>query len=388
MAERVVLHVGTMKSGTTYLQGILFANKEKLAAQGVTVPMARQRQQLFAVRDLIGEDEGSLGRVVGRWQELVTEVSRAPAVAVVSVERLGVVRRDKAEQAVADLGRDGARVEVVITARDLNRSLGSLWQETLQNGRSWTWPEYLAGASADRPGTRRKREKEEDRHHFWTQMNLVRMSRRWAEVVGADNVRVVTVPPPGAAPGLLLERFATAVGFDPAGLVEGPSDNSGCGVASLEVLRRLNAALDQRGLPFPIGVQARKHVLAKEILGPRRAAEGKVAHPLVGWVPAEVKRVTRKLRKRGITVVGDVADLAPIEMSGADPTRVREEDVLDAAVAGLHGLHDWYAAGPGASPGAAVLPDPRSSPPRDVDEALAGLADLVAASVAPVGVTA
>lgn len=387
MAERVVLHVGTMKSGTTYLQGILFANKEKLAAQGVTVPMARQRQQLFAVRDLIGEAEGSLGRVDGRWQELVGEVARAPSVAVISVERLGVVRRDKAARAVAELGRDGARVEVAITARDLNRSLGSLWQETLQNGRSWTWPEYLAGATADRPGMRRGRGKD-DRHHFWTQMNLVRMSRRWAEVVGAQNVRVVTVPPPGAPPGLLLQRFAEAVGFDPLGLVEGPSDNSGCGVASLEVLRRLNALLDERGLPFPVGVQARKHVLAKQVLGPRRAAEGKVAHPLVEWVPAEVDRVTRKLDKRGIAIVGDLADLAPAEIAGADPTLVPEAAVLDAAVAGLHGLHDWYVAGPGASPGAAVLPDPRTWSPRSVDDVLAGLADLVAASVAPVGVSA
>lgn len=387
MAQRVVLHVGTMKSGTTYLQGILFANKERLAAQGFTVPMARQRQQLFAVRDLIGDPEGSLGRVEGRWKELVGEVADASDVAVISVERLGIVRTDRAAQAVEELGRNGARVEVVITARDLNRSLGSLWQETLQNGYSWTWPEYLAGATADRPGVRRGRRRE-DRHHFWTQMNVVRMSRRWAELVGAGNVRVVTVPPPGAAPGLLLERFATAVGFDPAGLVEGPTDNSGCGVSSLEVLRRLNALLDERGLPFPIGVKARKHVLAKEVLGPRRAGEGKVACPLVEWAPAEVKRVNRKLRKRGIAVVGDLADLAPVEMDGADPTRVREEDVLSAAIAGLEGLHAWYAAEPGATPGAAVLPDPHSPRPRSVDEALAALADLVAASIAPVGVSA
>jgi hypothetical protein len=212
-------------------------------------------------------------------------------------------------------------------------------------------------------------------------MNLVRMSRRWAELVAPGNVRVVTVPPPGAPHGRLLERFASAVGFDPADLVDRPPDNTGCGVASLEVLRQLNALLDGRGLPFPIGVQARKTVLAKQVLGPRRAIEGKVSHPLVDWVPAEVARVTRKLAKLGVVVVGDLADLAPVEVAGADPAKVPAEAVLEAAVAGLQGLHDWYVAGPGARPGSRELPNPHTFPPHDLDEALSRLADLVAASV-------
>ena len=38
MAERVVVHIGLMKSGTTFLQGRLDANREQLAAQGVLFP--------------------------------------------------------------------------------------------------------------------------------------------------------------------------------------------------------------------------------------------------------------------------------------------------------------------------------------------------------------
>ena len=37
-----------------------------------------------------------------------------------------------------------ATVHVVLTARDLARVLPSTWQENIQNGLTWTWPEFLA----------------------------------------------------------------------------------------------------------------------------------------------------------------------------------------------------------------------------------------------------
>jgi hypothetical protein len=375
MAERVVLHVGTMKSGTTFLQGVLFANKEELARRGIFVPMQAWYLQLFAVRALIGDAEGARG-VSGKWARLLEQVEAAEGTAVVSVERLGIVRREVVARAVDSFRSRGIAVQVVLTARDLNRSVGSLWQETLQNGATWTWPEYLAGAGGARPP---RLPDAAERHHFWTQMNLVRLTRNWAAEAGPENVTVVTVPPPGAAPGLLLERFAATVGFDPEGLVAGAEQNAGCGVASLEVLRRLNVVLDGRGLAFPRGTRARKHVLAKQVLAPRRSLEGKVGHPLVPWAHDEARRVRKRLRKLGVRVVGDLHDLDPVVVPGADPVGVREVAVLEAARVGLAGLRTWYAEGPGAEPGAPSVPG--AGEPATVDEAVQALADLVAASV-------
>ena len=147
MSERVVLHVGAMKSGTSYLQGLLYANKPALAGRGVLVPGDAWSHQVRAVRQVLAP-----GRHPGtpRWKALADEIRSAPGTAVVSMEYLGPAKRSAAEQIVADLG--GSDVRVVFTVRDLNRSLASMWQETVQNGRSWTWDEYVADARRKRPG--------------------------------------------------------------------------------------------------------------------------------------------------------------------------------------------------------------------------------------------
>ena len=87
-------------------------------------------------------------------------------------------------------------MRVVVTARDLNRTLVSMWQETIQNGRTWTWAEYVADAEAKRP---RAGAGAADRRTpggtFWRQQDLVRMVADWSGVVGTDNVALATVPP-------------------------------------------------------------------------------------------------------------------------------------------------------------------------------------------------
>ena len=38
MPQQVFIHIGAPKSGTTYLQSVIWANKERLAERGVLVP--------------------------------------------------------------------------------------------------------------------------------------------------------------------------------------------------------------------------------------------------------------------------------------------------------------------------------------------------------------
>ena len=53
MAERLVLHVGLMKSGTTFVQGRCNANRERLAAQGILFPGPSWARQVHAVADFL-----------------------------------------------------------------------------------------------------------------------------------------------------------------------------------------------------------------------------------------------------------------------------------------------------------------------------------------------
>ena len=174
MAERLVLHVGTMKSGTTYLQTLLHAQKEMLAEAGVLVPGAGPGAQAAAVRaGLIPAGNRS------RWEAIVSEIRAHRGAAVLSQEFLGPAT-DAAARRVLD-SLSGSDIDIVITARDLNRTLVSMWQETVQNGRSWTWEQYLAEVRDSAPGaTRGIRDKATAAGTFWRQQHLARIVEDWA----------------------------------------------------------------------------------------------------------------------------------------------------------------------------------------------------------------
>ena len=192
---RLFLHVGAMKSGTTFVQSRLFAHRDELQERGIRVPGRRRRSQVLAVQQLL-RGGGPM------WDKHAAAVSRHPGTSVISMELLGPAR-----DGVVTALRDSvdADVDVVITARDLNRSIPAMWQETVQNGRSWAWRDYVAGVRTDRPSERTGLPATEPGRSFWIQQDLVRMARTWASVFGPERVTVVTVPPPGSPPELLWQ---------------------------------------------------------------------------------------------------------------------------------------------------------------------------------------
>ncbi|MDQ3275989.1 MAG: hypothetical protein M3Q39_13435, partial [Actinomycetota bacterium] len=71
MTERVYVHVGPHKTGTTFLQEVLKNNKPALASNGVLFPGERYARQAEAVLDLLPGSKG-LGKDPrpGRWKAL------------------------------------------------------------------------------------------------------------------------------------------------------------------------------------------------------------------------------------------------------------------------------------------------------------------------------
>lgn len=332
----VVLHVGLMKSGTTFVQDLLSANRAGLADQGVVVP----GKQGKAVRDVLRPHGG--GRD-GAWARLVEEIAAGPPRAVVSMEFLGPARETVIQRVVSSLRP--ARVEVVCTVRDLNRNLPAMWQETVQNGRSWTWPDYLAGVRAARPdapaGDPGPGDPEAGQT-FWRQQDAVRICRSWASY--ADRTTVVTVPPPGAASRELLERFAQAAGLDPSGLVPGTPANESIGAASTQALRALNEILQNRGSESRAG-RVRKRVLAKQVLAGRRGEEARIGLDVADWVRVSATVLQTGLQQLPVELIGAWTDLDPVPVDGIDPAAVPAEQVTEAAIAALAALVERDIAG-------------------------------------------
>ncbi|QIK75633.1 hypothetical protein [Nocardioides piscis] len=330
MSPRLVLHVGVMKSGTSFVQSRLFANKRLLLEErGILVPGLNWLSQVMAARDVLGSGDA-------QWAKMAGKVHAHEGTSVISMEYLGparpvVVRR------VLDTFPDH-QVDVVVTARDLNRSIAAMWQETVQNGRTWTFADYLAGIEEWRPGHRdESRDAPESGRTFWRQQNLVRIARTWGEEVGAP-VTLVTVPPPGAPRELLWERFCSVLGTSPDGFAPARLDNESVGAASTLVIRRLNELLDEAGLPFPEGTDLRKGVLAKQVLAARKSVEPSTGLPVAPWVRDHADHMVTALQDLDVALVGAWNDLTPVDVPGVDPATIDASLVADAAIAGLAGL--------------------------------------------------
>lgn len=325
-AQRVVLHVGAMKSGTSFLQSLMFANKDLLLERGVLLPGPKWAFQVRAVRSLFSGD-GEL------WDRLGAEVGAHDGTSVVSMEFLGPLRPRVVRRAVERLPVEDVRV--VVTARDLNRSIAAMWQETVQNGRTWTWEEYLEAITDWRPGHRAGQLETDAGRTFWRQQNIGRITRTWADVVGPEQVTLVTVPHPGAPRDLLWQRFASVVGVDHHGLEPARAANESIGAASALALRRLNELLEDGGLTRVDGAHLRKAVLAKQVLAVRKKQEPVIGLPVADWVRGQSRRMRTTLERTGVAVVGDLAELAPVEVPGVHPSTIDAHEVGEAALAAL-----------------------------------------------------
>ena len=337
--RRVFLHIGLHKTGTTYLQNILRANRARLADQGVLYPGGEgQPAQVFAVWDLLGRrPRGSTdARISGAWAATVDVIngSDQPAV-LLSDEHLSLATLRQARTAVAAF--DGAEVHVVVTARDLARVLVSAWQEEVKNRGAWTWSQF-AGAVRDPEVAARN-----PARGFWVRQDLPAILETWQAAVPTERIHVVTVPPAGAPPELLLERFASVVGFDPSLLTEeAPWTNETVGLAGTEALRRLNERLDQ-------GLNQRQYDRAVKLTIVRILAERttpiRFAVPPedFGWVLRRGKEMAEAVRQGGFPVVGDLAELEPIRSDGRAPDDVTDAELLDVTLTALAGLAERYA---------------------------------------------
>ena len=244
-ANQVFLHVGTMKSGTSYLQSVLRRNREALTEAGVLAP----RRMVAAASDALGNKGGNRTMDIrGEWSRVVTEIGAWQGQRVIaSHEFLAAASAEQALSIIQSLAPH--RVTVVITARDLLRVIPSHWQTVIKGAKTWSFGDYVRYL-LDEPGTRGGAQ----RAHagFWRHHDLARVVAAWGDAVGLANVVVVTVPPPGAPADLLWKRFADVVGLESARYDHEPDAQSNVSMsyAETEMLRQINVLVEPELSPF------------------------------------------------------------------------------------------------------------------------------------------
>ena len=315
MADPVFVHIGPPKTGTTYLQAVLWSNRAALKDQGVLVPGRSPVSQFHATVDLLERDPMRVGteRTAGSWDVLLDELQAWDGPAIISHENLGYADGEQADR--AKLSLKAKHIHIIFTAREFSRIVPAMWQERLKNRADDTWHDYLDGLKG-LGGWKPKA--------FWHQ-NTGAGLLAWAAGLPPEQVHIVTVPPSGAPPTLLWERFASVIGVDPSTCnTDVPRSNESLGVVESAFLRRFNsAAADVDWDAYRAHV---KHFLAPQVLAQREDSIRISVRPdEISSLTERARELIETIRSHGFDVVGDLDDLTSLP-APADPDQARAID--------------------------------------------------------------
>jgi hypothetical protein len=328
---KVFLHIGEPKTGTTFLQQVVWRNRAALADQGVVLPGHHPQDHFRASQDLRGIEKlesDPAGSWAGEWDILATQAKRAPRAAVISHELFSAADAYQAEQAVKSL--EPAEVHLVVTARDMATLLPAEWQETVKHRNASAWEDWLSDV-IDRESVAPDRRE----WWFWRVHDTLAILDLWSRHIPAERVHLITAPRRGADPGLLWQRFATLLEVDPASVdLSRARANASLGLAEVEFLRRLNQALSP-DVPDWFYMWHVKEVVAHKAFASRPGGARLVLpEARLDWASQHAEGLISGLRASAYDIVGDLDELRPQASAepAASPADQPVAEILDAAV--------------------------------------------------------
>lgn len=324
--ERVFLHVGTRKSGTTWLQQALSRSERALAAEGVHLLYPDRNEARRALMNPLRVlrddfDEEPAKRAVRQLRALVEE--RPAPVHLLSVETLAEMPHSVTKLVVGAL-EERYEVHVVVTARHWGLTLPSEWQQGIKSRWTISYVDFLAAV----------RDRRSEAAAFIARQHLPNIVDRWGALLPPSRVHVIACPPRSRTEGTLLELFCEVVGFDPAVLKLGARDhNATLSLAQAELVRRVNDALGER-LPlqkdrYQEGIRRR---VVRRSLRRLEGASIRLPEEFALWAAAESADQLEELRAQRVDLVGDPRDLVADPAAPGGPSMPSEADVIDVAV--------------------------------------------------------
>jgi hypothetical protein len=324
-----LVHIGPSKTGTTSLQGALWAARDALIAQGVRYA-GHSRHSGAAARAVVGRrsaySEDGSPPPIRLWEAIVEEIRAAPEQrAMFSSEFLAGARPPAIRRIVEDL--DPERIHVVMTLRPLARMLASRWQQNVQTGETIAydaWLEELFNRPDDAPDM-----------PMWLRHRHDRVLTRWAEIVGLERMTVVVVNDQDHAQ--VLRAFEGLLGLTPGTLaLQDDLANRSLTLAEVEALRAFNVAFKSHQLGR--GLQTR--VLRLGLAGPmkvRRPAPDEPRIETPQWALDRAGELSREMvaniEASGVRVVGDLSRLVEVPVSGLAGDRL-PDPAIPPAIAG------------------------------------------------------
>lgn len=236
-----VLHVGPMKTATTYIQYILDQNRSELTALGWTYPGQRPNQQ-HAFYGLCGRnipwiDEDIAERYANLGKKLEQELSKRSQNAIVSCEALASLTEAGIEELLTKIP---APSKIVFTLRPLPITLKSGWQQFLKRGGGISLDNFISAAV------------EKSNDESLREISLTYLYgdavRRWRKVAPCP-IHLADIPA-SSNPDLTWQVFRAAAELPelPDRTVPRLSSNRSLSSDAAELLRRFNVTFIDTGL--------------------------------------------------------------------------------------------------------------------------------------------
>lgn len=319
MAARVFLHIGLPKTATTYLQTILWANREALEQQQVRLPGLARHDHLWASRVIRADPafEKFSEHRRAAWDRLRADVAEWPGTALISHEFFAAASLEQASRMVEDLAP--AEVHLVVTGREPLGLFTASWQESIKNRDVTPMAEYSRTESEDSTDI-----------WNWRTLDIHRVLERWSPAIPPERVHVLPLPGRDAPKREIWDRFANLVGIGPDSVdLTRSFPNTSMGVVETETLRRINEHLATFYSAIDRGTYIRTY-LADERLVPRHGERFWPDETRVEEIRARGRAAVDYIAAEGFDVVGDLdALLVPEEV----PPRRVPDSVTDAEVA-------------------------------------------------------
>ncbi|MFC4783167.1 hypothetical protein ACT8ZV_01735 [Nocardioides sp. MAHUQ-72] len=331
-----LIHIGPQKTGSTAIQAAMHAARETLREHGVLYPGPTPKPREAAEVGL-GFDrmDGRPNKPMQAWDDLLRQLQEPGHQRVcVSLEAFGRATDEQISRIVSELG--GGRPHVIAAARRYDTLMPSQWQERVKSQLRLSYDEWLRVVlGPEDPEDPRWR-------NLWVPHDTVSLLRRWADVVGEENVTLVVLDENER--DRLPRTFESLLGL-PTGVLdlEGATQNQSLTYNQTELLRRLNILFHDRSWPrSDYHDLVRKGAVQQMLRVP--AAPGEVRIPaLPVWARERLVELSDQriegLGKLSVRVVGDLEALRVQRLDG--PAEVAEADPhvsLETAVSALEGL--------------------------------------------------
>ncbi|WP_155829113.1 hypothetical protein [Halomonas huangheensis] len=301
-----VLHVGQMKSGTTYVQNVLFENRKALKKEGWLYPgkLMNQQHACYGLcgTDIYWADNEKKWRDLGR--EMLDEIEYHDGDIVISSEALSSLSRDGAAKFIDEIGGVDA---VVVTVRSLFTTLPSAWQQYIKGGGVVSIADFFDRLDKNR----------EDGSGMWRTYSYGKTVKIWSEF---SPVKVVVIPENPTSKNQLWEDFSGVVGLPDLSdvVVNDSRSNVSLNYEAAEILRSINVEVER----------CKPRVSKKEVEQFRRNYLNRYIFPIAGnkrgtktKIPEDYKRLVSQwndqekelLLSSADDIVGDVKDLVCYE---------------------------------------------------------------------------